>query len=248
MPNPLPRLFGVGAVESDGAWRLDAHQHEHHELLVVSDGAHHAVVEGHQVEALSGDLLFYGGGKVHRERADAKKGVKMQFLAFTWPCEVLFIPLITKDRDGRIGLLVNWLHTEWRSPKPQAKPLVAHLFQALFAEFERLLYLEEDPLVEKVRTHILSHIAEPIELEHLAKLVELSKFHFVRSYKQLTGRTPMADVRALRISQAQQLLLTSDKAVKAIARATGFANEHHMCRLFREHLNSTPGEIRASVK
>jgi AraC family transcriptional regulator len=45
--------------------------------------------------------------------------------------------------------------------------------------------------LRKVEDHVRGNIAEEISVEMLAKLVELSPFHFSRVFKQATGMTPL---------------------------------------------------------
>jgi transcriptional regulator GlxA family with amidase domain len=72
----------------------------------------------------------------------------------------------------------------------------------------------------------------------------MSKFHFIRSYRQATGLTPMDHVRRLRVDHALSLLLTTDLPQKQIAGHAGFANPHHMARYFRRYLDRTPTSFR----
>jgi transcriptional regulator GlxA family with amidase domain len=72
----------------------------------------------------------------------------------------------------------------------------------------------------------------------------MSKFHFSRRYRQLTGLTPMEDLRQLRLEAARDLLLTTDLPLKAIAPRTGLGDEYHLSRLFRRAFGIAPGELR----
>ncbi len=57
----------------------------------------------------------------------------------------------------------------------------------------------------------------------------------------------MADLRALRLEHARELLFTTGLPLKAIARRCGLGDEHALSRLFRRHLRASPSELRTRV-
>jgi transcriptional regulator GlxA family with amidase domain len=52
------------------------------------------------------------------------------------------------------------------------------------------------------------------------------------------------DLRALRLEHAQGLLMSTDIPIKDVATLSGLTDQHYLTRLFRRHLNVTPGEMR----
>ena len=72
----------------------------------------------------------------------------------------------------------------------------------------------------------------------------VSKYHFLRTYKVLTGRTPMEDVRIIRANAARTLILSTALPLKDIAPRTGLGNEYAMSRIFRHYFNMPPGAWR----
>ena len=118
-------------------------------------------------------------------------------------------------------------------------------FEALVTEWLRLAQHREHPVVETVRDYILKHIAEPLTLADLAKTAGMSKYHFARTYKKITGKTPLEEVREIRVQHARGLILTTNLPLKAIAPLAGFGDEYRLSRVFRKVLEVRPGEIRA---
>jgi len=88
------------------------------------------------------------------------------------------------------------------------------------------------------------HLRENLSLETLANAAHMSKFHFLRTYKMLTGHTPMDDLRRIRAEAARDLIRQTELPLKAVAESSGFANEFHMSRIFRKVLGVTPGQFR----
>ncbi len=96
-----------------------------------------------------------------------------------------------------------------------------------------------------MHNHIATHLAEPIAVGDLAVIAGMSLAHFIRSYRGLTGRTPMAEVRRARLEVARHLVATSDLPLREIPGRVGLATVQHLTRLFRKHFGITPGAMRA---
>ncbi len=143
---------------------------------------------------------------------------------------------------------MDWLHAETQRHSPLTPTQNRTLLHAILVEFVRLWRHAGTGLVEATRRYVRRNIAEPIALDDLADRAGMSKYHFVRRYKSLTGRTPMEDTRVMRVEYARSLILTTSLPLKAVAPRAGLGDQYHMSRLFRRYLDMTPGEIRATVK
>ena len=56
-------------------------------------------------------------------------------------------------------------------------------------------------------------------MDDIARRMRMSKFAFGRKFKRLSGRSPMQELRLMRLNQARTLMLTLGQPVKAIAAA-----------------------------
>ncbi len=74
----------------------------------------------------------------------------------------------------------------------------------------------------------------------------MSKFAFIRRYRRATGRTPMQDLRRIRLNQARTLILATGLPLKAIAAEVGLGDAFQMSRLFRRHFQTAPSHLRRS--
>ena len=88
------------------------------------------------------------------------------------------------------------------------------------------------------------NLGKPLSLDLLAKNVYISKYHFLRKYKALTGVTPVADLRKLRLEHAADLLLTTNDTLDTIAYKTGIGDQKSLSRMFRKHYDMTIGELK----
>jgi transcriptional regulator GlxA family with amidase domain len=153
-------------------------------------------------------------------------------------------PLHLKDQQGRLRLLAGWMYAE-RDAYAAAANDAANAFVAAFlAEYARLAAHEENALVDTVRQYVRENLAAALTLDALAARVGLSKYHFLRRYKAITGRTPMADVRAMRANHARDLVLTTSLPLKRIAVMAGLSDGITLSRVCRRYLGFAPGQLR----
>lgn len=95
-----------------------------------------------------------------------------------------------------------------------------------------------------VRDYVQSHLHHRITLDELARVAELSRFHFARQFKSSTGTTPHEFVLRQRLDRARALIERTSTPLKDVAQRCGFADQSHMNRLFRRRLGTTPGRLR----
>lgn len=80
-------------------------------------------------------------------------------------------------------------------------------------------------------------------LESLADIAGMSKFHFLRSFRELTGLTPHAYLTQKRLAKAFSMLKDTDKPVTEIAVECGFSDQPHFIRCFKKLWGTTPGKV-----
>jgi len=84
------------------------------------------------------------------------------------------------------------------------------------------------------------HFAENIRLSRLVTYMGYSRAQFFVLFKQHTGLTPSAWLTRYRIRQARQLLTRTDKPIREIARACGFATTQYFSSVFRRTTGTSP--------
>ena len=238
------KLHGIGHLLPDPRWQMETHAHSRHEIIVVLAGQLHSETPRQTLAGNAGDVLWYPYRVTHREWTDPKTPVESLFLQVEWP-ELRSPPqLLVTDTDGRISQLARWLFAE-REVDSAFRQGVGRVFaQAIVAEYLRLAAQRADPWVADLRKFMRRQLRESVTLDDLAEQSRLSKFHFARRYRRLTGHTPMEDLRLIRLEAARDLLLTTSLPLKQIAPRCGLGDEYHLSRLFRKVFSITPGSLR----
>jgi AraC family transcriptional regulator len=95
-----------------------------------------------------------------------------------------------------------------------------------------------------LKTHIETHLDATMRTRELAKLVQLSSYHFCRVFRVSFGDSPHSYVTRRRIERAQGLILASRLPLGQIAADCGFADQAHFTKLFRRITGESPGEWR----
>ena len=85
---------------------------------------------------------------------------------------------------------------------------------------------------------------QTVALAAVAKVVQMSYFHFSRAFKQSTGVSPNVYMTERRIERAKKLLSQTDATIADIALRTGFASQSHFTTTFRRLAWTTPKAFR----
>lgn len=99
--------------------------------------------------------------------------------------------------------------------------------------------------LKRVRAYVEAHLEQRVTLAQLAALVQRSRGHFISAFRESTGTTPHAYLRALRVARAKQLLVKQlDRPLSDIALACGFSSQSHLTDAFRKLTGTTPASYR----
>ena len=105
--------------------------------------------------------------------------------------------------------------------------------------------LEARRVVEAIRL-VESDAARPVRLQDLAASAGMSKYHFLRVFRRLTGMTPYQYLLSARMRRAALDLASSRRPVLAIALDSGFNDLSTFNHRFRAAFGATPTQYRAS--
>lgn len=140
---------------------------------------------------------------------------------------------------------------------PQAKQVLDRGYLTLFFVYLNMLcrrreygFSREDtvfhPMAAQVADYIEKHIGEGISVEELARQVHMSKYHFLRKFKEQTGVTVHSFVLNKRLIQASEELLQGVNMTQVWQNA-GFADYSSFLRNFKRAFGMPPGKYRKEM-
>ncbi len=97
--------------------------------------------------------------------------------------------------------------------------------------------------LRRARDHADRHYAEPLDLDALAAVAGVSKFHFQRLFTATYGVSPAAHLSQRRVERAQDLLRATNLTVTEVCHAVGFSSLGSFSRRFKELVGETPSEF-----
>jgi AraC family transcriptional regulator len=92
-----------------------------------------------------------------------------------------------------------------------------------------------------------AHLEGDLRLSDLAREAGVSTSHFLRSFRQSTGKTPYQFLLCRRVQRARLLMRDLRAPLTEVALASGFADQHHLARVFRRITGVTPSSYRRSL-
>ncbi|MCB0354967.1 MAG: helix-turn-helix transcriptional regulator [Bdellovibrionales bacterium] len=98
--------------------------------------------------------------------------------------------------------------------------------------------------IEDVVDYMLDHLEHKLEISELAKIAALSKWHFQRVFKLVTGSSLRNFIRTARLTRAAHDLLVSNILIKDLAARYQFGSHEGFTRSFHQQFGMSPGEYR----
>ena len=138
--------------------------------------------------------------------------------------------------------------------------LIDHLM-SLFANYFIRHFSNYNDLINKIQVssimgdhemiqidhYIKENISNSITIEDLAKVLNVSKFHFLNEFKKYKGITPYQHLLNTRLTMAKDLLMDPNRKITSIAHDLGFSDSSHFSRSFKKATGTSPKVFREST-
>jgi AraC-like DNA-binding protein len=255
----LRRGFGVSRP-------VPRHWHEEYQLCLILSGSGDLVYRGDSYVTPPASLFVVHPGEVHSNRAHDRRGCSyrtifadadlMRRAAAELGAEGSGLPFFPSadvfDRD-LLGRYAEG-HSAFERPASalERQSALLDLLTVLVARFAEQRpvsreFGQERRAVTRARDYLSEHYAENVTLEELARVANLSPFHFSRVFAEQTGMPPHAFQIQLRVERAKALL-REGWAIPQVASQTGFADQSHLTRHFKRLAVVTPGQYARNSK
>lgn len=204
-----------------------------------------------------GDLLLLPKGRAHAYGADPEKPWTLYWVHFDGELVADFLRPLGKGPLWRIGVQPRLLaeFDALLNLRKQGLSLphfiyAAHQLQALLASLAVLparAKLKSGRVldVDAVQAVMRSHLHDSLNLDALAAQFKLSRFHFAKTYRALTGHAPIQDFIQLKMAHACRLLDEGEQGIREVAEQLGYEDVYYFSRLFRKVVGMAPSHYRA---
>jgi AraC family transcriptional regulator len=95
-------------------------------------------------------------------------------------------------------------------------------------------------LANKIIWHIETRLQQPLDTQLLSSLCCVSPFHMARAFRVTCGISPMAYLRARRLSEAARVLASGTKSVTEVAFDFEYGSHQAFTRAFTRHFGHPP--------
>ena len=157
--------------------------------------------------------------------------------------------------DAKLAGRIRALHRELEENKTarleQEEELWALLTELILRHADQRRSLaspgRENLAVNRVREYMEAHFTDNFSIHDLAEVCNLSPFYLIRAFRASTGVPPHVYQQQIRVRRAKELMAQGCSATFA-AQETGFVDQSHFSRRFRQITGMTPGQYRNFVQ
>jgi len=98
--------------------------------------------------------------------------------------------------------------------------------------------------VERVILDMRERLEKPLSLDEMAEIAHLSRYHFNRVFRRVTGISPRKFLATLRLEHAKRLLLTTTLTITEVCFETGYSSLGTFTSHFTTFVGVTPSQWR----
>lgn len=261
--------FRLFHLKDSRAQKLEDHYHEFDKLILCLGGRVTYVVEGVTYFLRPWDLLLVRHGLIHRVAIDPAEPYErvVIWLGREWlerrsapDADLSACFELTQQRsfhllrfapEQRLGYMqaIQALEEALRSSEFASGLLADTLCQQLLIRVNRDIRKDRtaeqtdsykvDPKIEAILRHIGQHLAEPLDVDTLAKRFYLSRYYLMHRFKTVTGYTVHQYITQKRLLLAGELIRSGMPVMKAAEQA-GFSEYSTFLRAFQNTFHTSP--------
>jgi AraC-like DNA-binding protein len=98
--------------------------------------------------------------------------------------------------------------------------------------------------ISRATAYIQEHYHTALDIDHLAKQAQISKYYFIKLFKDFMGSAPYEYIILYRINEAKKYLRVTGLKVSQVSEAVGFNDECNFIRTFKRFTGFTPLQYR----
>ena len=212
-----------------------------------------------EVTAEAGSFILFAPGEKQHHVYNGSKTAEFYYIHFQ--CDSLPEGLDLKtshvyslDSHPQTVPIFEEIIEETLSKKPCYESLCISRLLCLLYLIQRevtetsITHSKEWHSVARVIQHMNRYCDKDLKLSDYASMCHMSKFHFLRVFKEVTGATPLEYRNRIRIDHAKELLKSSSYTVSEISRSLGYSSLAYFSAAFKKETGLSPTEYLANSK
>jgi AraC-like DNA-binding protein len=251
---------GLGYYKEAKGHKMTRDTHDDHLLMYCLHGKGELHVNNTTSQIGAGDIVLLPKGVSHRYKASKNEPWTIYWVHFSGSdCGSFLDYLAIKKHNYIIALGVhsrlvtsfeyilecrqtNFDTASFINVANMLRQMLSHIALIGTASIRQRAKHQLD--LELVHSLMEASVHEKLELDTLAKEVNLSKFHFIKKYRELTGSTPVNHFIHLKIKRACDLLDITNKSIKEVSYAIGYEDAYYFSRIFKKVMGISPSQYR----
>ena len=233
------------------------------QLLYIASGKAHFYINDQDITVTSGNMvLFQPKQEMHYEYFGKDKP-EVFWVHFTGSDvrNILKKYEIPLDRNvfysgnaPTYGYLFKEMISELQTCRVGYETLLSMYLEQIFILIQRSR-MDKRPLVSThiqeemgiARRYFQEHYNEDINIEEYALSRNMSVSYFLKKFKEVTTKSPMQYILAIRINNAVSLLESTDYNVTEISTIIGYDNPLYFSRIFKKQKGVSPSDYRKTL-
>jgi AraC-like DNA-binding protein len=219
------------------------HSHDRAYLLLVLTGSFREEACGGSAELTSGGVVAMPAGCGHRDRI-GHMGARTLLVTLERSFDP--IPGWRCVNGGPISQSMVALYRAFRDGEMLA---AEEILRDSSVPPEVTVRRTPDRRCIRVAVEVLHTMSDqPLRFAEVARAARVTPAYLSRAFRQCFGRTMGSYLRELRARRAASLLAATNEPLAAVALASGFADQGHLCRVFRAQYGATPAGYRRLMR
>ena len=258
---PVPGQVGIRRYGYSGSGKANMHRHNYYIMELVLTGSCSQYINGYPYACSPGSLCMLSPFDYHQFQF-AEGNVSACCLSFTedvlteevlerlnamdGPC---FVQL-SEEELTEFNRELQTLEEELARKQPLYRSAVDGAVNRLvifLLRREKPERLSADNRKSDIRysiPYIRRHFREPLTLETIAEMFNVTQNHFCKYFKKITGITFKEYLLQLRLEYAMKQILLTQNSITDICFESGFNSPSYFTKAFHARFGKTPSECR----
>lgn len=239
-------------------FEFDKHVHEEYTITLVQEGEMNAFLDGFSHSFSKSAILTLNPDEVHACKTRTKNGYKYNSIYFKKSFFKNIVDNKTKniyfskqtldnvELYKKLSILVSADEYNMISKLDFECQLIDTMKNIMYLNTNCNTYTNmssNDILISRAKEFINDNFSFDLSLDDISNALDISKYHFLRLFKQKTYLSPHTYLMLRRIEKAKQFLQNGESIINT-AYACGFNDQSHLNRRFKAITGLTPGSYK----